>query len=161
MKNTWLRLTAVTAMAGGMLLATAQDVPNQPAPPAATQQHQRMHQRAARLAQYLNLTAAQKDRAKQAFLAAHQNAQPIREQLKQVHMAMFQAVRANDAAKIDQLSAQEGNLKGQLGAIRNETFAKLYSSLTPDQQAKADQIPAHLRQMRQRRMQKAPNANNG
>jgi Spy/CpxP family protein refolding chaperone len=81
---------------------------------------------------------------------ARQPAQPIRGQLKQIRMAMFQAVRANDTVRIGQLSAQEAGLKGQISATRHEAFAKMYSTLTPEQRAKADQLPAHLRQMRQR-----------
>jgi Spy/CpxP family protein refolding chaperone len=160
MKNTWLRLTAVTAIAGGMLLAVAQEVPGQPAPPAA-QQHLRAHRRAARIAQYLNLTPAQQAQAKAEFQAARQSAQPIRQQLKQVRQGMFQAIQANDTAKIDQLSAQTANLKGQMAAMRNEAIAKIYSSLTPEQRAKADQLPAHIRQMRQQRMQNRQNPSNG
>jgi len=90
-----------------------------------------------------------------------QSAQPIRQQLKQVRMGLFQAVRANDAARIDQLSAQEANLKGQISAMHNEARAKIYSTLSPEQRAKADQIPARLRQMRQRRMESHQNPNNG
>jgi Spy/CpxP family protein refolding chaperone len=37
--------------------------------------------------------------------------------------------------------------------MRHEGFAKLYSTLTPEQRAKADQLPARFRQMRQRRME--------
>jgi Spy/CpxP family protein refolding chaperone len=138
-------------MAGGMLLVSAQQVPDQAAPPA-TGMHQRAHKRAARMAQYLNLTPAQVAQAKTGFQAARQSAQPVRQQLKQVRASMLQAVRANDMAKIDQLSAQEGSLKGQLLAIRHEAFAKFYAGLSPEQQAKADQLPAHMRQMRQQRM---------
>ena len=140
MKNTWLRFAAAAAIAAGMLLSAQE--------PAVPQ-----HQPGARIAQYLNLTPAQEDQAKAELQAAHQSAQPIRQQLKQVRLAMFQAVRANDTAKIDQLSAQEAGLKGQMSAMRHEAFAKLYSTLTPEQRAKADQLPAHLRQMRQHRME--------
>ena len=73
---------------------------------------------------------------------------------------MFQAVRANDTPKIDQLSTQEAGLQGQISAMRHEAFAKLYSTLTPEQRAKADQLPAHLRQMRQRRIE-SQNPSNG
>lgn len=141
MKKTWLRFAAAAAIAGGMLLA-AQEVGSQPAPPAV------------RLARYLNLTPAQASQAKAEFQAVRQSAQPIREQLKQVHLAMFQAVRVNDTAKIDQLSAQAAGLKGQISALRHQAFARIYSTLTPEQRAKADQLPAHLRQMRH-------NPNNG
>ena len=158
MKNTWLRFAAAAAIAGGMLLS-AQEVGSQPEPPAV--QQQRRHNGGARLAQYLNLTPAQAAQANAEFQAARQSAQPIRGQLKQVRLAMSQAVRANDTAKIDQLTAQAAGMKGQIASMRNQARAKIYSTLTPDQRAKADQLPAHLRQMRQRRMQGQPNPSNG
>jgi Spy/CpxP family protein refolding chaperone len=158
MKNTWLRFAAAAAIAGGMLLA-AQEVGSQQAPPPAGQQQHR-HNGGARMARYLNLTPAQEARARTEFQAVRQSAQPIRQQLKQVRMAMFQAVRANDAQGIDRLSAQEAGLKGQISAMRHEAFARLYSTLTPEQRAKADQIPAHIRQMRQQPMEGQPNPGN-
>ncbi len=156
MKSNWLRFTAAAAIAGGLVLA-AQEVPGQPAPPAAQQPQQR---HGARLARYLNLTPAQQALARAQFQAVRQSAQPIRQQLRQVRTGMFQAIRANDTAAIDQLSAQEANLKGQISAMRHEAFAKLYSSLSPEQRAKADQLPAHMRQMRQH-MANPQNPNNG
>ena len=158
MKNTWLRFGAAAAIAGGMLLA-AQEVGSRPAQPAVQQPHQ--HDGGARIARYLNLSPAQEARARTEFQAVRQSAQPIRQQLKQVRLAMFQAARANDTEKIDQLSAQEANLKGQISAMRNEARARIYSTLTPEQRAKADQIPAHFRQMRQRRMESHQNPGNG
>ena len=131
MKNTWLRFAAAAAIAGGMLLAAQE--------PAVQQHHP-----GARIAQYLNLTPAQEAQATAEFQAVRQSAQPIRGQLKQVRLAMSQAVRANDTAKIDQLSAQEANLKGQISALRHQAFARLYTTLTPEQKAKADQLPAHV-----------------
>jgi len=142
-------------MTGGLLLS-AQEVSSPPAQPAAQEHH-----RGARLANYLNLSPAQQVQAKADFQAARQSAQPIREQMKQLRAAMTQAIQANDTAKIDQISAQQANLKGQISAKRNEAFAKVYSTLTPDQRAKADQLPAHLRQMRQRRMENHQNPSNG
>jgi len=146
MKITWLRFAAAAAIAGGMLFA-AQEV-SQPAQPAVPQ-----HRRGVRIAHSLDLTPAQTAQAKAEFQAVRQSAQPIRQQLKQVRSGMSQAVRVNDTAKIDQLSAQEAGLKGQISAMRHEGFAKLYSTLTPEQRAKADQLPARCRQMRQRRME--------
>jgi Spy/CpxP family protein refolding chaperone len=158
MKNTWLRFGAAAAIAGGMLLA-AQEVGSRPAQPAVQQPHQ--HDGGARIARYVNLSPAQEARARTEFQAVRQSAQPIRQQLKQVRLAMFQAARANDTEKIDQLSAQEANLKGQISAMRNEARARIYSTRTPEQRAKADQIPAHFRQMRQRRMESHQNPGNG
>ncbi len=158
MKNKWLRFAAAGAIAGGMLLA-AQEVPSQPAqqPPV---RHSRQ-QRAARLAQYLNLTPEQQAQAQADMQALHQQMQPIRQQLKQVHANLMQAIRANDTAHIDQFSAHAANLKGQMSAMRNESRARFYAGLSPDQKAKADQLPALMRQMRQRRMQNNQNPNNG
>ena len=154
MKNTWLRFAAVAAIAGGMLLS-AQEVGSQPEQPAV--QQQRRHDGGARIAQYLNLTPAQEAQATAEFQAARQSAQPIRGQLKQVRLAMSQAVRANDTAKIDQLSTQEANLKGQILALRHQAFARLYTTLTPEQKAKADQLPAQMRQHRLESHQTSPN----
>ena len=154
MKNTWLRFAAVAAIAGGMLLS-AQEVGSQPEQPAV--QPQRRHHGGARIPQYLNLTPAQEAQATAEFQAARQSAQPIRAQLKQVRLAMSQAVRANDTAKIDQLSTQEANLKGQILALRHQAFARLYTTLTPEQKAKADQLPAQMRQHRLESHQTSPN----
>ncbi len=157
MKNTWLRLAATAAVAGGMLLA-AQQVENQQAPAPAAQGRA---QRGQRLASYLNLTPAQAAQARTDMKTARQASQPARQQLRELHASMAQAVRANDTAKINQLSAQEANLKGQIEATRQEAFAHIYSTLTPEQRAKADQLPAHMKQMRQQRMQNQQTPNNG
>lgn len=135
-------------------MAAGQTVQAQPGQP--TQSQQRMHNRTQHLARYLNLTPAQKAQFKAEFQTLRQNAQPIRAQLKQLRQGMFQAIRANDRAGIDQLSAQEASLKGQISAMRHESMAKLYAGLTPEQKAKADQLPAHIRQMRQGRMGTTP-----
>jgi Spy/CpxP family protein refolding chaperone len=154
MTNTWLRFAAAAAVTGGMLLA-AQDIGGQPAQPAAPQDQQ--YRGGARLARYLNLTPAQKEQAKAEFQAARQSAQPIHRQLMQIRAALFQAIQANDTAGIDRLSAQQASLKGRISAKRHEAFAALYSILTPEQRAKADQMPAHFRQMWQRRRQNPSN----
>jgi Spy/CpxP family protein refolding chaperone len=146
MTKKWLSLLAIPAVAGGLMLA------------ATTAQGPH---RGARIAQYLGLTDAQMAQAKASFQAVRQSGQPVRQQLKQVRQEMFQAVRANDAAGIQQLSAQEGALKGQLLALRENAFAKMYSTLTPEQKAKADQLPEHIRQMKQHRMQNRQTPSNG
>ncbi|HVN05612.1 MAG TPA: Spy/CpxP family protein refolding chaperone [Bryobacteraceae bacterium] len=155
MKNRLYRLTAAAVLAGGTFLALAQEVPAQPAQPAPFQR------RAARVAQYLGLTPDQQTQIQAQFQALGQSTQPVRQQLKQLRANMFQAIRTNDTATIQQLSAQEASLRGQLITARSETMAKVYGMLTPAQQAKADQLPAMFRQMRQRRMQHRQNANNG
>ena len=146
-------------MAGGMLVAAGPQV-STPSNPTA-QQNPRGQKRGEAVAQYLNLTDAQKEQAKAELQAARNSAQAVRQQLRQVRQDMLQAIRANDTSGIQQLSAQEGSLKGQLSMSRGEAFAKIYANLTPEQRAKADQLPAHFRQVRQRRMQNRQAPNNG
>jgi len=155
MKNNCLHFLAAAAISGGMLVA-AQEPAGQPAQPPAPQQYH--HRAGARLANYLNMSPQQRAGAKAEFQAAREAAQPLRAQLKQVRQAMFQAVRANDNARIDQLSAQEAGLKGQMSALRQHAFARVYQTLTPEQRAKADQLPAHFRQMRQMRQTRQSNS---
>jgi Spy/CpxP family protein refolding chaperone len=151
MTHKWFRFLAVPMMAGGMFLAAGQ---------TATQPAGRPN-RGERIANYLNLTDAQRAQAKAEFQATRASTQPARQQLKQVRQQMFQAMQANDTARIAQLSSQAGAIKGQLLAARTSTMAKLYASLTPEQKAKADQLPAHLQQMRQRGIQRHQAGNNG
>ena len=142
-----------------MLLAAAPEVSTQPNP-AAQQRAQRLQKRGDRIARFLNLTGAQKAQFASEWQATRASARPIHGQLKQLRQQMFQAVRANDTAAIGQLSAKEGALEGQLSAMRHEQFAKIYGQLTPEQRAKADQLPAHMRAMRQRRMENHPAPSN-
>jgi Spy/CpxP family protein refolding chaperone len=104
-----------------------------------------------RMLQALNLTADQKQQAKTLFQQTRQNVEPIAQQAKQNREALAAAVKANDTAQIQHLAAQQGNLQGQLLAIRSASMAKFYSTLTPDQRAKADQIQQRIRQVRQQR----------
>jgi len=160
MKNRWLRFLAVPAIAGGMLLAAAPEVSTQPNP-AAQQRAQRLQKRGDRIARFLNLTEAQKAQFGAELQATRASARPIHRRLKQVRQEMFQAVRANDTAQIRQLSGKEGALEGRLSAMRHDEFAKIYGQLTPEQRAKADQLPAHIREMRQHRMENHPAPSNG
>jgi Spy/CpxP family protein refolding chaperone len=159
MKNTWLRFLAVPAVAGGMLLAAAPEVSTQPNP--AAQQHALcLQKRGDRIARFLNLSEAQKAQFTAELQAARASARPTHRQLHQLRQQMFQAVRANDTAAIRQLSAKEGALEGRMSAMRHDALARIYSELTPEQRAKADQLPAHMREMRQRRMENHPAPSN-
>jgi len=104
-----------------------------------------------RLMQALNLTPAQKQQARAIFQQAKQSAQPIRQQLQQNREAFAAAVKANDTAQIQALASQQGTLAGQVAAIRGESMAKFYSTLTPDQKTKADQIQQKIQQRLQQR----------
>lgn len=160
MKSTWLRFLAVPAIAGGMLLAAVPEVSTQPNP-AAQQGPHRWQKRGDRIARFLNLTDAQRAQFAAELQAARTSARPLHSRLKQIRQEMFQAVRANDTARIRQLSAKEGSLEGRMSAMRHDAFAKIYSQLTVEQRAKADQLPAHMRAMRQHRMESHPAPSNG
>jgi Spy/CpxP family protein refolding chaperone len=58
------------------------------------------------------------------------------------------ALKANDTAAIERLSAKQGQLRGQLTAARTEAMAKFYQTLTPEQKTKADQLHQHMPQRR-------------
>jgi protein CpxP len=143
MKHQLTKLATVTALATGMALAQAT------APAPAPQRAPGMVRQ--RMMQALNLTDDQKAQAKSIFQQARQSAQPVREQLKQNREALAAAVKVNDTAQIQTLSTQQGNLRGQLLAIHSEAMAKFYSTLTPDQKAKADQMRQRIRQRMQQR----------
>jgi len=108
-----------------------------------------------RIMQALNLTDAQKQQARAIFQGAKANAQPIRQQLQQNREAFAAAVKANDTAQIQALAVQRGTLMGQVAAIRGQSMAKFYSTLTPDQRTKADQIRERIQQRIQQRRQAA------
>ncbi len=58
------------------------------------------------------------------------------------------AVEANNTAKIQQLSASAGKLRGEIMATHATAMAKFYQTLTPEQRAKAEQMPARIRNWR-------------
>jgi len=154
-KRTVIHLVATAAMVAGMSFAQAPAAPAQPAPGKAWRARAgafRQH-----MFQALNLTDAQKEQAKTIFQQARQTAQPVSEQLKQNRQAMAAAVKANDATQIEQLAAQQGNLRGQLIAIRSGAMAKFYTNLTPEQRAKADQMHQQMQQRMQQRLQNRRN----
>ncbi|HEY6392830.1 MAG TPA: Spy/CpxP family protein refolding chaperone [Bryobacteraceae bacterium] len=89
-----------------------------------------------RVANYLNLTAAQRAQAQTIFREAGQSAKPVRQQLRETRKSLQAAIKTGNSDQIQQLSATEGNERGQLAAIRANAFAKLYPALTPEQQQK-------------------------
>lgn len=144
MKRNLIQLAAVAAFAAGMSFAQAPDA----APPqaAATSTPRPRAAVRRRIVQALNLTDVQKQQAKTIFQQARQNAQPLRQELQRNRQSLAAAVKANDAAQIQQISNQQGNVMGQLVANRTEAMAKFYATLTPDQRAKVDQVQQRIRQ---------------
>ncbi len=160
MKSRLIKYAATAAMAAGMVFAQTATQPGQSGAATPAPGQHAVKPRAAfhrRMMQALNLTPAQQQQAKAIFQQAHQNAQPIVQQLRQNRQAMAAAVKSNDVAQIQSLSSQLGTLQGQVTAIRAESMAKFYSTLTPDQRTKADQMQQKVRQ----RIQQRKAGNNG
>jgi Spy/CpxP family protein refolding chaperone len=131
-KQNLIRAAAVLVVTGGLLLAQG---PGFGA--GGFGGFGRMH---GMMATYLDLTDAQKTQAKSIFDAAKQSAQPLADQMKQGRDAMRDAVKADDAQKIQQLSQAQGVLAGKLMAIRAGALADVYKILTPEQKEKADKL---------------------
>jgi Spy/CpxP family protein refolding chaperone len=160
----WFKLAAIPALAAGLAFSQTTPAPADPGTGATHQHFGRGGGRwAGRMAQYLGLTDAQKVQAKSIMQEAAQSAKPLRDQLRQGRQQMQAAIKANDPQRIQQLSTSQGQTFGQLAAIRNTAFAKVYNTvLTPDQQTKADQFSQQMKQMRQNhRQRQAPNPSNG
>jgi len=97
-----------------------------------------------RMAQVLNLTPDQQANAKQVMMQAHEQAAPLRQQLKQSREALANAVKSGNDAQIDQITKDQAPLMAQLAAIRAHAFEKIYATLTPDQKIKADNMRQHF-----------------
>jgi Spy/CpxP family protein refolding chaperone len=108
-----------------------------------------------RISQALNVTDAQKQQAQAIIQQTRQTVQPLKQQAKQNRQALMAAIQAGKGdVEIHQLALTQGNLAGQLVAARAEALAKFYSTLTPEQRAKADLMGQKLRQMIKQRVQK-------
>jgi len=119
---------------------------------AATQPHHNRRMTARQhMMQALNLTDAQKSQAKILFQETRQTVAPLRAQLKEDRAALQMAIKTNDKAQINKLSAAEGQVIGKLMAVRTEAMAKFYQTLTPEQRAKAEQMHHQWKTQRQAR----------
>jgi Spy/CpxP family protein refolding chaperone len=111
-----------------------------------------------RVVQALNLTDAQKQQAKTIFQQARQSEQPLAQELKQNRQALRDAVKAGKGdGEILQLAVSRGHILGQVTAVRTQALAKFYSTLTPDQRARAGQTHLKIRQIVKKRLQRRGN----
>jgi Spy/CpxP family protein refolding chaperone len=149
-----IQLVTISALAGGMAFAQT----TSPSPNSPTARHNFIRQHIAQMEQQLNLTDAQKQQAQSIFQSARASAQPLRAQLKQNRQALAAAAKGGESdATIQQLATQQGNLMGQVVAVRTEAFKKFYAMMTPDQRAKADQMHQQFQQRMQNRFGQHPN----
>jgi Spy/CpxP family protein refolding chaperone len=93
------------------------------------------------MARYLNLSTEQRAM----FREARKSAKPVRMQLRQTHQSLQEAIKSGNADQIKQLTSVEGSEKGELAAIRANAMAKLYPTLTAEQQQKLAEFKSHKR----------------
>ena len=151
MRFSFMKYAGVAALATGMVFAQAPAGSSQSGTTQAQQGRRGfMRRHLNRMAQQLNLTDSQKQQSRAIFQQARQSAQPIRQELRQNREALQAAVKTNQGdPQIQTLAKQQGQLLGQLVAIRTEASAKFYQMLTPEQRVKADQMHDQFRQRRQ------------
>lgn len=93
------------------------------------------------MAEYLDLTDAQKTQAAGIFDAARAAAEPLVEQLKAGHESMRDAIKSGKSdSELQRIADQQGILMGQLAGGHAKAMAKFYAILTPQQKAKADKL---------------------
>ncbi len=160
MKNNLLRLAGLGALATGMIFAqTTTGTANGTAPQAAHNQRRARRARVQnRMADYLNLTPAQRVEAKQVMKEAHAQSASLRQQLKQDHAELATAVKSGNDAQIDRITKSEAPLLAQMAAIRAHAREKIYATLTPEQKAKADNMRQNFLSHRGRHV-RTPQAN--
>jgi Spy/CpxP family protein refolding chaperone len=122
----------------GVVLATgfliAQGPPGPP-DPATMAQHQLKF-----LNTVLSLSAAQQQQALTIFTNAANSESGVHEGMRSAHEALDAAVKNNDNAGITQAATNIGNLMAQSVAAHAKANAAFYQILTPDQQAKFNQL---------------------
>jgi hypothetical protein len=153
MKSKWFQFAAAGVLAAGMTFVYAETPAQHQSQQKSATRQQWAQRRFDRMATYLNLTDAQKAQAHTFMQQARDSAKALAPQLKANRQAMAAAVKADNTADIERLSAEKGRLMGKMTAAHTEAFAKLYQTLTPDQRAKADQMREHFRSMSHQRMQ--------
>jgi Spy/CpxP family protein refolding chaperone len=137
--NRVLRTTILGLALAGFGLAQTPD-PSDPGPARA---HRGMKARrgamnSQRLWRYLGLSDPQKAQAQTIFAHAKTAAEPIREQLGQSRRDLRAAIQADKP--VDEISARQGTLVGQLTAIRAGAQQQFRALLTPEQLNKLQQL---------------------
>ncbi len=146
-KTNLIRFGAAAALAAGMAFAQAPANTNQPSPNRHQQmtRQERREQFQERMTRELNLTPAQQQQAKTIFGKVREDAKPIREQMRQNREAMQAAIQSNNTREIHNLATKQATLQAQMMEMHADAMAKFYTTLTPEQRTKAQQI--HQRRM--------------
>lgn len=155
-KTNLIRFGAAAVLAAGMALAQAPASPSQQSPNGRQQmtRQERREQFQERMTRELNLTPAQQQQAKAIFGKVREDAKPIREQMRQNREALQAAIQTNNTREIHNLATKQATLQAQMMEMHADAMAKFYTTLTPEQRTKAQQL-------HQRRMQRWEQRENG
>jgi LTXXQ motif family protein len=88
----------------------------------------------------LSLSSGQQAQATSTYTAAHTAQTAIQSSMHTAQKALAAAVKANDVASIDTLTAQIGSYHAQSLSIQSKAEASFYSNLSSDQKTKYDTL---------------------
>src|SRR6185312_7131106 len=131
-RTTLLKVTAVLALASSF--AIAQQAGNPPDAGKMAQHHLNF------LTKQLSLTPQQQQQASTIFSEAATNAKATHGQMRAAHDSLKAAIQKNDSAGIEQAANTIGNLTTQMISSHAKAQAAFYQTLTPDQQAKMNEM---------------------
>jgi Spy/CpxP family protein refolding chaperone len=146
-RSNWMRWGAAAALAAGMAFAQAPATGSQaPSGQQKMTRQERREEMQERLTRELNLTPAQQQQSKALFGKMRADAKPLREEMRRNHEAMETAIEANNTREIHNLAGKQATLVGQLMEMRANTMAKFYTTLTPEQKTKFQQLQQRMRE---------------
>ena len=134
-----LKRTALMLTASAMMMFAQGGGP--PAEQRGGDPQQMLQRRIDHLATRLGLTDAQKASATKIFTDAMTSSESLRTSMETARQGLQDAIKANNTSAIESLSAQSGNLQGQLMAIHAKAEAAFYALLTAEQKTKYNQRP--------------------
>jgi Spy/CpxP family protein refolding chaperone len=88
-----------------------------------------------RLAQRLNLSAAQQNVVHTTRAESRVQSQGMNEKMRTLHTSLNAAIKSGNESQIDTVTQQIATLHQQQTAINSKTTARIYSSLTAEQKA--------------------------
>jgi len=97
------------------------------------------------LTSQLSLTAEQQSQATTIFTNAASAEENVRASMKTAHQSLNDAVKSNNTTNMEQISNTIGTLTGQLTLAQAKAHASFYQILTPEQQAKLQQVESEHR----------------
>jgi Spy/CpxP family protein refolding chaperone len=136
MRTTLLKVTAFLALTGIVVMAQHGNPPD----PAKMAQH-----RIDFLTKQLSLTPQQQQQAATIFGEIGNNAKATHEQMRTAHDNLKAAIQKNDSAAIEQAANTIGSLNTQMVLAHAKAQAAFYQTLTPEQQAKMNDLESHHR----------------